>query len=46
MKINNEPLHILRIQAWAFRQPVDLPVMTSFGTMTDRPAVFVRIKDQ
>jgi D-galactarolactone cycloisomerase len=46
MKINNEPLHISRIQAWAFRQPVDLPVVTSFGTMTDRPAVFVRIEDQ
>ncbi len=46
MKTNNDRVQISRIQAWAFRQPVEHPVSTSFGIMMDRPAVFVRIEDQ
>jgi D-galactarolactone cycloisomerase len=46
MKHNNEAIQISRIEAWSFRQPVDRPVSTSFGTMIDRPAVFVRIEDK
>lgn len=38
-------IRIARIDAWALRAPIDTPVRTSFGTMADRPAVFVRIED-
>ena len=34
---------IARVEAWALRAPIATPVVTSFGTMRDRPAVFVRI---
>lgn len=34
---------ILRVEAWALRAPIDTPVITSFGTMRDRPAVYVRL---
>ncbi|ATI41577.1 mandelate racemase [Pacificitalea manganoxidans] len=36
---------IIRLQAWACRSPITEPVSTSFGTMRDRPAVFLRIED-
>ncbi|MEQ3625400.1 MAG: mandelate racemase/muconate lactonizing enzyme family protein [Celeribacter sp.] len=36
---------ITRLQAWACRSPIAEPVATSFGTMRDRPAVFLRIED-
>lgn len=36
---------IIRLQAWACRSPIAEPVSTSFGTMRDRPAVFLRIED-
>ena len=35
-----------RIEAFVFRCPVSTPVRTSFGTMHDRPAVFVRVEDK
>lgn len=34
-----------RIETLAFRVPVEEPVVTSFGTMTYRPALLVRITD-
>jgi L-alanine-DL-glutamate epimerase-like enolase superfamily enzyme len=34
---------IARVEAWALRAPIATPVVTSFGTMRDRPAVFVRL---
>ncbi|WP_326534768.1 mandelate racemase/muconate lactonizing enzyme family protein [Pseudorhodoferax sp.] len=41
---NGPPLgRIARIEAWSLRAPIDTPVVTSFGTMHDRPAVFVRL---
>ncbi|MGB3553257.1 MAG: mandelate racemase/muconate lactonizing enzyme family protein [Jannaschia sp.] len=43
--MTGDVLHIDRVQAWAYRQPVESPVATSFGIMRTRPAVFVRIED-
>ena len=40
------PLHIASVQAHVFRYPVKVPVRTSFGTMTDRPALFVQVRDE
>ena len=34
---------IVRLQAWALRAPVLEPVRTSFGTMHDRPAVWLAL---
>lgn len=39
------PLTLARIDAHVFRYPVKTPVRTSFGTMHDRPALFVRVED-
>lgn len=36
---------IARIDVSAFRVPIARPVITSFGAMTSRPAVFVRLED-
>ena len=36
---------IARIEVSAYRVPITTPVMTSFGAMTNRPAVFVRLTD-
>lgn len=32
-----------RVEAWALRAPIAVPVVTSFGTMRDRPMVLVRV---
>jgi L-alanine-DL-glutamate epimerase-like enolase superfamily enzyme len=37
--------HLARVEAHVFRAPIDKPVRTSFGTMTERVAVFVRVED-
>src|SRR3954469_24732312 len=34
------------VQAFCFRYPLSTPVVTSFGNMTSRPAVFVRVEDE
>ena len=36
-------MHITRVESWVFRAPTEAPVATSFGTMADRPAVFLRV---
>jgi D-galactarolactone cycloisomerase len=36
---------IRRIEAFCYRYPLTTPVVTSFGEMRDRPAVFVRLDD-
>ena len=36
------PLRLVSLQAFVLRCPSPVPVRTSFGTMHDRPAVFVR----
>jgi len=38
-------VEISRIDVSVFRVPIDIPVATSFGVMTTRPAVFVRLTD-
>lgn len=40
------PVHVARVEAFVFRCPIATPVRTSFGTMHDRPAVFVRVEDR
>ncbi len=39
------PVRPARVEAFVLRFPVATPVRTSFGTMHDRPAVFVRVED-
>lgn len=34
------------VQAFCYRYPLSVPVVTSFGRMLDRPAVFVRAEDE
>jgi L-alanine-DL-glutamate epimerase-like enolase superfamily enzyme len=36
---------LARVEAHVFRTPIKEPVSTSFGTMTERAAVFVRVED-
>ncbi len=40
------PVRLARLEAFVFRCPIDAPVRTSFGTMHERPAVFVRAEDE
>jgi L-alanine-DL-glutamate epimerase-like enolase superfamily enzyme len=39
------PFTIRSIQASCYRYPLTTPVVTSFGEMRDRPALFVRVED-
>jgi L-alanine-DL-glutamate epimerase-like enolase superfamily enzyme len=36
---------VRNIEAFCYRYPLSTPVVTSFGRMLDRPAVFVRVED-
>jgi len=38
-------IRLRSVEAFVFRCPIDTPVRTSFGVMTDRPAVLVRVVD-
>jgi L-alanine-DL-glutamate epimerase-like enolase superfamily enzyme len=38
-------IRLRRVEAMLFRVPIATPVETSFGTMTNRPAVIVRVED-
>src|SRR5437667_267060 len=40
------PFKIKSLQAFCYRYPLATPVVTSFGRMNDRPAVFVRVDDE
>ena len=40
------PMAIRSLRACCYRYPLQTPVETSFGRMTDRPAVFIRIEDE
>lgn len=33
-----------KIECWVFRAPIERPVTAAVGSMTNRPAVFVRIR--
>src|SRR5712675_1555038 len=37
---------IKNLQAFCYRYSLATPVVTSFGRMNDRPAVFVRVEDE
>ncbi len=39
-------IRLRSVDAFVFRSPIDAPVRTSFGVMTDRPALFVRATDE
>jgi L-alanine-DL-glutamate epimerase-like enolase superfamily enzyme len=39
------PVRPVKAEAFVFRCRISTPVRTSFGTMHDRPAVFVRVED-
>ncbi len=39
-------MKLSRVEAFVYRAPIETPVQTSFGTMRDRPAVFVRVTDR
>ncbi len=39
-------LRIMSLRASVYRAPIDVPVVTSFGIMRDRPMVLVRAEDQ
>lgn len=37
---------VVRVESFVFRAPIKVPIRTSFGTLPNRPALFVRIEDQ
>lgn len=43
--LQSEALTVARLEIFVFRAPIAIPVRTSFGVMTDRPAVLVRLED-
>jgi D-galactarolactone cycloisomerase len=45
MRHMTTPFTIRGVQAFCYRYPLTTPVVTSFGAMRDRPALFVRVED-
>jgi D-galactarolactone cycloisomerase len=45
LRMTSLPFTIRSVQAFGYRYPLTTPVITSFGRMADRPAVFVRVED-
>lgn len=43
--MTSQTFAIRTIEAFCYRYPLSKPVVTSFGRMLDRPAVFVRLED-
>jgi D-galactarolactone cycloisomerase len=41
-----QPFVLRKLEAFCYRYPLSTPVVTSFGRMLDRPAVFVRAEDE
>jgi D-galactarolactone cycloisomerase len=39
-------IRLTRIEALVWRAPIDVPVVTSFGAMADRPVLLLRVEDQ
>jgi D-galactarolactone cycloisomerase len=39
------PFTIRSVESFGYRYPLTTPVITSFGRMKDRPAVFIRVED-
>ena len=44
--MTSQTFAIRSVQAYCYRYPLSMPVVTSFGRMLDRPAVFVRVEDE
>lgn len=44
-KMTSQKFSIRKLEAFCYRYPLSTPVVTSFGRMLDRPAVFVRVED-
>jgi D-galactarolactone cycloisomerase len=42
----SSPFKLRSVQAFCYRYPLATPIVTSFGRMNDRPAVFVRVEDE
>lgn len=40
-----DTFRIRKVEAFCYRYPLSTPVLTSFGRMLNRPAVFVRVED-
>jgi D-galactarolactone cycloisomerase len=43
--MTSQTFAIRKLEAFCYRYPLSTPVVTSFGRMLDRPAVFVRVGD-
>ena len=43
--MTSQAFTIRNLQAFCYRYPLSRPVVTSFGRMLNRPAVFVRVED-
>ena len=43
--MTTQPFAIRKLEAFCYRYPLSTPVVTSFGRMLSRPAVFVRVAD-
>ena len=46
VEMTSSSFTVRSIQAFCFRYPLSTPVVTSFGRMLNRPAVFVRVEDE
>ena len=44
--MTSQTFAIRSVRAFCYRYPLSTPVVTSFGRMLDRPAVFVRVEDE
>jgi L-alanine-DL-glutamate epimerase-like enolase superfamily enzyme len=44
--MTSQTFTIRSVQAFCYRYPLSTPVVTSFGRMLSRPAVFVRVEDE
>src|SRR5216684_3279750 len=45
-EMTSQTFAIRRVQAFCYRYPLSTPVVTSFGRMLNRSAVFVRVEDE
>jgi D-galactarolactone cycloisomerase len=45
-KMTSQPFALRGVQAFCYRYPLSTPVVTSFGRMLNRPAVFVHVEDE
>lgn len=39
------PIRIAKVEAFAYRVPIAVPIKVAFGTFRDRPFVLVRVTD-